>query len=155
MRSNQLAYGSAPSVGPGVAPGETGSCRAPGVSPRPLSDELMREAPECFTGAYGVHEAIAGTGSHACRQSPTLRRSYGKTPRVVKCTRRYVMPEPSLIVRPNVSCDQAVHRTVLGTRQFHTLLRHERGEQLIQKTHDAGVSGELVGPVALDRLDAV
>src|SRR4051812_19954722 len=45
MRSSQFAYGSAASAGPGVLAGGVRSERMPGMSPLPLSDELIH-APE-------------------------------------------------------------------------------------------------------------
>src|ERR1700722_5113767 len=55
----------------------------------------------------------------------------------------------------NVSGDKTIHRTVPPPGQFHTLLRNERGEQLIEKPHDGRIAGELVRTVALVRLDTV
>ena len=86
-----------------------------------------------FDAAYGVHAANAGTGSHACRRLPTVRRTFGKTPRVVKM-------HSALCNGSNVSGDETIYRSILRARQFHTLLRDEGGEQLIEELHDGGIA---------------
>src|SRR4029077_1828849 len=145
MRSSQLAYASAP---PGPVAVGAGSRGGTGASPRPLSLELIEKLLKLATSVrlQNAHSRNWFTG-----MSPVAYAVNGLLPRahyLCGAWWRYVT------ARVRASGNQTVDGTVSAARQAHALLRDEGGQQLIERTHQRRIAGELVRSERLDRLDA-
>src|ERR1700722_19346888 len=138
MRSSHEPYSSLPTSG--GASGGTSAAASGGSgrgSPLGLSDELIA-TPNVVAASVRSWDRIPKELGHIAVANGRRWDRY-LVRAVRRCRRANVM-----------SRNQAVAGLVNRTRQLHATLRDERGEQLIEQSHDVRIAGQFVRTELLD-----